>query len=366
MRRLPFAERPNWRQRCEEVGFTFHTIDGVYWDERHAYEFTLAQVEQLESATEDLHAKCMETVEWIIREGHYDPFHLSPLAIEFIEQSWRASRASIYGRFDFSWDGKRPPKMLEYNADTPTGLLEASVVQWHWLNDCVPNADQFNSIHEKLIKQWRLLAADKRVHFSALADHEEDIGNTVYMMDVAHQAGADVVYINVEDIGVDENAGQFIDLTEQPIANLFKLYPWEWMFREEFADFLARSDTTFFEPAWKVLLSSKAILPLLWQRYRSHENLLPASFRDDLGGSAVRKPLYSREGEGITLPHEHSKPSDEPAIYQQFMPLPKFDDSYTVIGSWIVGEQAAGIGIREDETLITKNTSRFVPHYFYD
>jgi glutathionylspermidine synthase len=35
-----------------------------------------------------------------------------------------------------------------------------------------------------------------------------------------------------------------------------------------------------------------------------------------------------------------------------------------VIGSWIVGEEPAGIGMREDSTPITKNTSRFVPHHF--
>nr|WP_232063857.1 glutathionylspermidine synthase family protein [Undibacterium sp. YM2] len=31
-----------------------------------------------------------------------------------------------------------------------------------------------------------------------------------------------------------------------------------------------------------------------------------------------------------------------------------------------MGDEPAGIGIREDETLITKNTSRFIPHYFVE
>jgi glutathionylspermidine synthase len=30
----------------------------------------------------------------------------------------------------------------------------------------------------------------------------------------------------------------------------------------------------------------------------------------------------------------------------------------------VVGEEAAGIGIREDDSPITRNSSRFVPHYF--
>ena len=51
----------------------------------------------------------------------------------------------------YPYDGKAPPRLLEYNADTPTALLEASVAQWFWLQDCFPTADQFNSIHERLI-----------------------------------------------------------------------------------------------------------------------------------------------------------------------------------------------------------------------
>jgi glutathionylspermidine synthase len=51
-------------------------------------------------------------------------------------------------------------------------------------------------------------------------------------------------------------------------------------------------------------------------------------------------------------------------VYQAMTPIPEFDGHYAVIGSWIVGDAAAGIGMREDDTPITRNTSRFVPHYF--
>ena len=49
-------------------------------------------------------------------------------------------------------------------------------------------------------------------------------------------------------------------------------------------------------------------------------------------------------------------------IYQQLFELPNFDGNYPVIGSWIIGQEAAGIGIRESVHLITNNQSRFVPH----
>ncbi len=37
---------------------------------------------------------------------------------------------------------------------------------------------------------------------------------------------------------------------------------------------------------------------------------------------------------------------------------------WVVIGSWLVNGYACGIGIREDTSPITGNTSRFVPHLF--
>ncbi len=75
----------------------------------------------------------------------------------------------LYGRFDFAYDG-RNIKMLEYNADTPTGLLEASVAQWLWIEQVsgIANRDQFNSIHEDLIKRWKtILPRGSHVHFAA-------------------------------------------------------------------------------------------------------------------------------------------------------------------------------------------------------
>ncbi|HCE7248241.1 TPA: glutathionylspermidine synthase family protein, partial [Pseudomonas aeruginosa] len=58
--------------------------------------------------------------------------------------------------------------------------------------------------------------------------------------------------------------------------------------------------------------------------------------------------------------------TDAPYIMQEFSPLPRFGDSYTLIGSWVIGDQPAGIGIREDDSLITKDSSRFVPHIILD
>jgi glutathionylspermidine synthase len=41
---------------------------------------------------------------------------------------------------------------------------------------------------------------------------------------------------------------------------------------------------------------------------------------------------------------------------------PQSCGNHAVIGSWIAGGAACGIGMREDVSPITKNTSRFLPH----
>ncbi|PJW28077.1 hypothetical protein CWM41_28855, partial [Escherichia coli] len=53
-------------------------------------------------------------------------------------------------------------------------------------------------------------------------------------------------------------------------------------------------------------------------------------------------------------------------IVQQFLPLTKVGDRYMLIGSWLVHDQPAGIGISEDRALITQDMSRFYPHIFVE
>ena len=365
--------RIDWPRKVEELGFHFHSIDGVYWDERACYRFTAAEIDRLELATGELQTRCIEAVERVISRRDYGRFQIPEAFYPLIERSWEDDDKSLYGRFDLSWDGHGEPRMLEYNADTPTALLEAAVVQWYWLQDVFPQHDQFNSIHEKLIERWKDmrggLPADGRVYFSADSESAEDQGNLTYLRDTAMQAGLDARPIDIADVGWDE--ARFVDVEAKPINALFKLYPWEWMVRESFGRHLLKGTMKVIEPPWKMLLSNKAILPVLWEMFPDHPNLLAASFEPGrFKSDYVKKPLYSREGANVSInaggevlevPGEYG---EEGFIWQAYHPLARFGDNHTVIGSWIVGEEPAGIGIREDASPITRNTSRFVPHYF--
>jgi glutathionylspermidine synthase len=382
MQRFACPERDDWRLTAEQTGFEFHTIDGErYWDERACYAFTLEEIEnQIEAPTAEIDAMCLELVGCAVDDEEYLRRLKIPEAFwPLISESWHRDEASLYGRLDLRFDGIGPAKLLEYNADTPTSIFEAAVFQWTWLEQTIErhiipgHADQFNSIHERLIEAWKKLGAGRRLHLTGTTDNPEDAGTLAYLEDTARQAGLETALIDIEDIGLRDD-GCFVDLEDRPMGLVFKLYPWEWMFHDEFGARLARAPTRWIEPPWKALVSNKGILPLLWEMFPDHPNLLPAFFEDDpnaahLGKSFVRKPLFSREGanvalvsDGMTVMEQQGPYGAEGFVRQALAPLPNFSGQYPVIGSWLIDHAPCGLSIREDENPITGNTSRFLPH----
>ena len=371
MQRISITPRPDWRVKAEQLGFTYHTHEsGPYWDESACYAFSAREIDTLEAAANTLHQLCLDAAEVVIDRGWWSRLGIPDQAVPVILESWNRDDPSVYGRFDLAYDGVTPPKLLEYNADTPTALIEAAVMQWYWLQEQFPGADQFNSIHERLIEAWRHVAVE-RVHFAAVADLPEDTQTITYLMDTCQQAGIATTWTAIEQIGWDSARNVFVDDASAEIRALFKLYPWEWMWHEEFAKFLPAAKNRFIEPPWKLLLSNKGLLPVLWELNRGHENLLPAfeSLDATLGGNYVRKPRLSREGanislveHGVTIEENSGDYGEEGFIYQALASIPDFAGNRPVCGVWVVNHTACGLGLREDTRRITGNVSRFVPH----
>ncbi|KQT51868.1 hypothetical protein ASG47_03045 [Devosia sp. Leaf420] len=385
MKRLTYPERPGWRDKARAAGFGFHEMYGEpYWLDDAAYAFTLEEIEErIEAPSEELHEMCMDLVGDIVAsEENLDRLAVPEDLRDLVRSSWQRGDRHLYGRFDLAYDGAGPVKLLEYNADTPTSIFETAYFQYNWLTDQIEAgvlpeaADQFNSVQESLIDAFSSFSTDPIFHFAAMTDNEEDRGTTVYLMDCASQAGHRVELLDIKDIGVDAQ-GRFTDLQDRVIDRCFKLYPWEFMLREKFAEHLPQSGHVFVEPAWKAVLSNKGLLPLLWKRYPNHPNLLPAFFEDDHDAqsltSFVRKPLLSREGENVTITTDGKELASAPGDYgdegfiiQQYAPLFESEGGFAVLGSWMIGDRAAGLGMREDRSRITANLSRFVPHVILD
>jgi glutathionylspermidine synthase len=408
MQKITLPERPHWRDTAKEVGFTFADMHGEpYWDESSAYRFTLRQIEDdIEDPSTDLHNMCRDAVAEIVQSQEMmERLGIPDQHRDLVADSWRRNEPEIYGRLDLAYDGKGPAKLLEYNADTPTSLYESAAFQWQWLEDQLAagvlprGADQFNGIHEALVERFRaLFDRNTDIHFTAVADNPEDYATVEAMAWAAREAGMGAHYSDLDKLGVTKQ-GQFVDAEDRVIGTLFKLYPWEDLLRDDYARHIAGSGCLFLEPAWKALVSNKGILPVLWQMFEGHPNLLPAFFADDVadalvaGGRAVPvvadafgrvadqfrqahvvKPIFSREGASISIVEggeitEASPNTDydqHPRIVQAYAPLSDFDGFKPIVGAWIVGDACVGMGLREDKFRITQDLSRFKPHFIAD
>lgn len=404
MERIGVAPRERWQVRVEGRGFDFHTPVNpetrqaeAYWEEEAIYRLSEGQVNDLYDAAEALNDLCYEAVARVVYdEDLLRRFHIPQMWWDTVRRSWERGDKNLYGRMDFTlFDGEL--KLMEYNADTPTTLYEAGVAQWDRLEAlALEGADQFNSLHEDIVRAWadpRRGLRDKTVYFACEKYAPEDKGTVDYLRDLAEQAGLATRFIYLDDIGLSTCGHYLTDLDDRVIEVLFKLYPWEMMAADDFGKAVPNLVCEFLEPIWKLVLSNKALLPLLWEMFPGHPNLLPAYFEDDPEASLladyVRKPIFGREGANVTIvtPHQTVRHGGaygaEGFIRQAYAPLPEIaagegKSVHAMFGVWIVGgvhdgsddperkgrDKPAGLTIREDDGPITTDDARFVPHYF--
>ncbi|HZU62350.1 MAG TPA: glutathionylspermidine synthase family protein [Novosphingobium sp.] len=375
MQRHTLAPRAGWEQWVEALGLLWHTADGVpYWSESAFYSFSAAEIDRIAEASEALYRLFLAAGQYVIEQRLLAAFGIPDWCVPLIEAAWESQPPALaYGRFDLGLDRDGTPRLFEFNCDTPTSLVEAAVIQWFWKEEVFPAQDQFNRLHEALVARWRAIAPRLPagpVHFAHVPDRlGEDTLTTAYMMDLAGEAGLATCRLTMRDIGWKSGpGGGFVDLEGAPIGVLCKLYPWEWLVAEPFGRHIADGlcGTLWIEPVWKMIWSNKAILPVLWQLFPGHPNLLWAGHAAP-AGAYVRKPLLGREGGNVTIVKDGAVLAANggrytgPVVYQAFCDLPGAGGHYPVLGSWVVDGEAVGLGVREGGR-ITTNRDRFVPH----
>lgn len=365
MERKTLAPRADYAKKIEELGFFYHPD---YWGEGRYYAFSMQEITALENATRELYAMTCDAVEYILANDRLAEMHIPAGVRDYIRRSWDADEWSVYGRFDLYFDG-REIKLYEFNADTPTSLLESSVIQWNWKEDCFPQHDQFNSIHEGLVQSWKDIQARNNVRrlFTACSrENEEDLWNLRYMAYTAMEAGLDVAEIDIDQLFYRDGCLQTSQ--GETVQDCFKLYPWEWMFNE--SSEACGANLHWYEPMWKAVMSNKLILYTLYLLFPDSPYLLPTwNFLPNAVEQYCRKPILGREGSNVKLQMGQGDAEEtggdygvEGFVFQQLKLLPSFDGHHPVIGSWVIGGEPAGIGIRETDSYITGNTSLFVPH----
>ena len=393
MDRHDIEPRQGWPATIESQGLIYWKTplpDGEeisYWHEGAHYSLTGDEVYSTEAVARLMMEMLVEAGDYIIEENLFSQMGIPGWAVPRIKETWESEPPMIYGRFDFAYGHDGVAKLLEYNADTPTGLLETAAVQWHWAKDVFgEGVDQWNLLHEMLVGRWRELAQNGRLPGERLhmlhtsAEHSgEDFMTIGYLAETARAANLMSELVAIESLGYVEGEG-FVDLAGQPVRTAFKLYPWEWMMREDFGAHALEhmgdgpGQTMWIEPIWKMLWSNKGILPVLHRLFPENPHVLPAWFDGEQPASLasfVRKPLLAREGANATAVIDGKVVEEGPDqdygeegfVVQEYTDLGDYGGgARPVLGVWTVDVEPAGLGIRESDGLLTTNTSRFVPH----
>src|SRR3954452_13490985 len=314
VRRLYGKARLGWEAEIESQGLVYNktTVPGgdtrSYWREDVFYDFTSAEIDRLAETTDQLFAACVEAGELALSDERLlDRMRIPRDARDVIRATWEYEPPSIYGRFDLWWDGVAAPRLLEFNADTPTSLVEAAVVQWAWHLETGQGTDQWNHLDDRLVEAWRRnlsrweghYGRRPRVHLAWTEGDRsgEDWMTVAYLADCVQRAGYEAIVVTTEEIGLDTGDARFYDSKGKRLDVVFKLYSWEWLLQDEYgpsvvADLRRPGGPTWIEPIWKMLWSNKGLLPLLWQRYEHDpvisRHLLPAFFADDPRAAELR------------------------------------------------------------------------------
>ena len=142
--------RPGWEAEVEAQGLVYNRTElpggevRSYWREGPFYDFTMAEVERLEGWVAQLFEMCVAAGDHVVEHDLFDRMGIPPIARPEIRRTWEAEPPSVYGRFDL-WDhgAGSTPRLLEYNAQTPTSLVESAV----------PEDDVFAGVRERVPQQ---------------------------------------------------------------------------------------------------------------------------------------------------------------------------------------------------------------------
>ena len=370
MKRILVAARADWKARVEQQGLHWHSEDGhETWNEQAAYLLSPAEVEKLCQAARELAQMYHQAAKHVVRNNLWPLLGLQNYEAELLASSWERGEWALHGRFDFLFDAQGCPKLLEYNAETALSLVETAVIQKRWLVEVMPKLEQFNQLEESLVAAWRE-SGFKQVHCAWRPRHAEVEGTVRYMAQLMRRAGIQATLMAMHRMGWNSREGKFVDQDGAPITHCFKLYPWEWMLREPFAQRVEASGCSFIEPPWRLLLGSKGILCVLSELFAEHPSVVRCRpSPEQLGSAFVSKPLFGHEGHNVaihrngavaeTLAGEYG---DEPKVYQAFVESPRYDGFLPQFGVWMVRDQPVAICVRETLGSIISARSAFVPH----
>ncbi|AQT85582.1 glutathionylspermidine synthase [Paenibacillus larvae subsp. pulvifaciens] len=295
-----------------------------------------------------------------------------------------ALELSRYARFDFSVAMDGTIKLLELNADTPTGYVEASIAT-PWLCSQYGIETPNTSMASQVARAWAKEDPEAAACV-AYGSHDEDSGTIEALV---RHSGRRMRCIDCLDLWVDEGILKGSD--HQPIRRLFALYPKEWMGVDDGGEALAYAVETgelqLFNSLHAVILQSKGLQAVIWGLHELNADLftekehmyikrymLPTYNRPLFTGNYVSKSMFGREGGSVRMfdAEGNMDLQDEEGydtstlfgdIYQERAELPRIrlhkGEFHLLTGMFVIDGKPCGL-LGRAGGLITGNTSHFV------
>lgn len=315
---------------------------------------------------------------------------------------------TVVGRFDFA-NTPKGLKMLEFNSDTPSGVVEA-----YYVNEkvCqyfdVPDPNQgcrqhIRSAFQHIYKLYQKMGyLTDNIYFTALGWHIEDRGTTQFLM---NESGLNASFVPLKELAVHKK-GLFVFEKEtnayQPVHVLFRLHPLEIMAKEKdkqkqpigayLLHLIAKKKLAIINPPNAFVSQTKAMQALIWKLHEENHSffspeehevietyMLPTYLDNPFKGKKgyVRKPVFGREGGAVTLfnkdgqeldKDKNKKYWDQPMIYQELVELETAEvptlkgmfQGKLLWGAFLMGGKPSAILARIDRN-ITGDMSYLLP-----
>ncbi|MBE3021659.1 glutathionylspermidine synthase family protein [Campylobacter sp. 7477a] len=383
--------KPLNKEFMEQIGFAWHTdsdnssyvadeIVGVTSDEARAYY----------EAANELYDMFVAAAQHIIENNLFHEVGIPFNLIDAIKQSWENDvHWHLYGRFDLAGGlDRKPIKLIEFNADTPTAVFETAIIQWAMLKfNKMDENSQFNDLYAALVENFKrlvVLGGDTddfnkyyegwKILFSTIAGNIEDENTTKLLQAAANEAGFTTDFAYVDEVEFSDENGIFKG--EENYEYWFKLIPWEDIAINEgelaliLTNILNNQKAIILNPAYTLLFQSKGILKILWDLYPNHPLLLEASNEPLAGKKCVKKPVFGREGANVSVIEANGEVSFENkgeydtsrVVYQEFYEFNKDERGDNYQAGVFFAYEGCALGYRKGKEILD-NYSKFVGHF---
>ena len=376
--------------KLEELGFTWHTdSDGSKYVSDELVEISSAEAEAYYRAGNEIYDMYVEAAEYVIENDLFFDLGIPFNLIDSIKKSWETDvHWHVYGRFDLAGgiDGQ-DIKLIEFNADTPTGLFETALLQWALLKHNNMNEEkQFNNVYEAISENFKRLITlfdetsefDSRydgwkILFSSIAENDEEEATTRLLQQMATDAGFNTSFEYLENTHFDENG--IYDAHENEYEYWFKLYPWEDIAHDEpelattLTNIMQNQKAIILNPAYTLLFQSKGIMKILCDLFPDSPYLLRTAYEPLEGVKQVEKAVFGREGANtkiINADGNVAEQTDGPydnykKVYQEYVEFPKDVKGNKYQAGVFFAYEACGMSFRKGSEIMD-NMSKFVGH----